>query len=100
MPKRYHWLTLAILMNVSLWTSSAVACPMCKNALESDSPQPRAYMISILFMMGMIFSVATAVGILMWRVNRAEKLALIEAGYGHVLHNAVNAPMPAVEGAN
>ena len=100
MTRRYSWLMLTAMTTVSLWSSTVSACPMCKNALETDSPQPRAYMISILFMMGMIAAVTTAVGILMWRVNRAEKQALIEAGYGHVLHNAVNAPQVLPEGAN
>lgn len=77
--------------------SSAWACPMCKMALETDDPQPRAYMISILFMLGMMASVTTAVGAVMYWVNRCERRALEAAGYHHVLHNAVNAPATAAD---
>jgi hypothetical protein len=71
----------------SLW-----ACPMCKLALETDDPQPRAYMVSILFMLGMIMSAFGGMaGLLVW-VSRTERRALSEAGYDHVLHNAVSAP--------
>ncbi|MDX1969358.1 MAG: hypothetical protein SFV23_19430 [Planctomycetaceae bacterium] len=76
----------------SLSSADAFACPMCKLALESDDPQPRAYMLSILFMLGMITSVTGAVGALLWYVNRIEKRMLEAAGYHHVLQNAVNAP--------
>ncbi|MBI1347479.1 hypothetical protein GC163_14465 [bacterium] len=94
-----HRFTLALLVGISACAETAFACPMCKNAVETDSPQPRAYMISILFMMGMITAVVSAVGILMWRIDRAEKQALQDSGYGHVLQNAVNAPRPAAEGS-
>lgn len=64
---------------------------MCKMALETDDPQPRAYMVSILFMLGTIGTVFGAViGGLVW-ISRAERRQLEEAGYHHVLHNAVDA---------
>jgi uncharacterized membrane protein len=83
-------LSLAALfaMPSSLW-----ACPMCKMALESDDPQPRAYMISILFMLGTISTVFGCVGALMLWVNRYEKKALTEAGYEHLFVNGVPVPM-------
>lgn len=65
------------------------ACPMCKLALETDDPQPRAYMISILFMMGMIFTMFGVVGGLVWWLTRHERRSLEEAGYGHLFENAV-----------
>ncbi len=80
---------------VSLTTTSvARACPMCKLALESDDPQPRAYMLSILFMLGMITSLFVGVAVLAWWINRKEQQALIAAGYEHVLENAVNGGIP------
>ncbi len=82
----------------SLSSGNAFACPMCKLALESDDPQPRAYMLSILFMLGMITSVTSAVGGLLWYVNRIEKRMLEAAGYHHVLHNAVNANPQSISG--
>ena len=48
--------SLVALMIVLAGASEAWACPMCKMALETDDPQPRAYMLSILFMLGMIGS--------------------------------------------
>lgn len=72
-----------------LWADSALACPNCKLALETDDVQPRAYMVSILFMMGMIFLMFGAVaGAVMW-LTRNEKRALQDAGYGHLFENAV-----------
>ena len=47
-----------------LATASPVsACPMCKLATESASRQPKAYMYSILFMMGMPMMISTGFGI-------------------------------------
>uniref|UniRef100_A0A7C2JZF1 Uncharacterized protein n=1 Tax=Schlesneria paludicola TaxID=360056 RepID=A0A7C2JZF1_9PLAN len=79
-------------------TSSAMACPMCKMALETDDPQPRAYMTSILFMLGAITTVFAAVAGLLVYVSRREQQALLDAGYEHVFHNAVTAPQPESQG--
>jgi len=43
---------------------------MCKLASESDSRLPRAYMYSILFMIGMPMSLGTAFGIGFYRLAR------------------------------
>lgn len=75
--------------------SAAWACPMCKIALENDDPQPKAYMISILFMLGMIMSIAFGVGVLTWYINRNDRRALEAAGYQHLFENGVNAPAEA-----
>jgi hypothetical protein len=69
--------------------ADALACPLCKIANESTDERPRAYMISILFMLGMMATVSGSVGGLVWWVNRKEKKQLEESGYGHVLHNGV-----------
>jgi hypothetical protein len=70
-------------------TSEAWACPMCKLALETDDPQPRAYMMSILFMLGMIGSMFGGMaGLLIWLARR-ERLELEAAGYGHLFDNGV-----------
>ena len=67
--------------------STAQACPMCKYALESDDPQPRAYMVSILFMMGMIGGIFTGlIAVLCW-LSRNERAALDAAGYQHLFEN-------------
>ncbi len=65
---------------------------MCKIALENDDRQPKAYMISILFMLGMIMSIAFGVGVLAWYINRSERRALEAAGYQHLFENGVNPP--------
>lgn len=84
------WIAVALL---AASVNSAWACPMCKMALEEDDPQPRAYMISILFMMGTIFTLFGAVGALAWWVTRAERRRLEAAGYGHLFQNGVQEPM-------
>ena len=48
----------------------ASACPMCKLANESDSRLPRAYMYSILFMIGMPMTVLSGFSIGFWRLSR------------------------------
>ncbi len=84
-------LSLAALLLAS--ANSAWACPMCKLALETDDPQPRAYMISILFMMGMIFTMFGLVGALVMWISRQERRRLENAGYAHLFENAVTEQM-------
>jgi hypothetical protein len=48
----------------------ASACPMCKLANESDARLPRAYMYSILFMLGMPATVFSGFSIGFWRLSR------------------------------
>ncbi len=59
---------------------SAQACPMCKIANEQDALLPTAYMYSILFMMGMIFSLAGGVGLAVFFISRRENAALAAMG--------------------
>ena len=54
----------------------AQACPMCKVANEQDSLLPKAYMYSILFMMGMMFSLGGGVAFAMYRIARRENADL------------------------
>jgi hypothetical protein len=73
-------------------TSSAWACPMCKFALETEDSEPRAYMISILFMMGMISTLFACVAVLLWWVSKHEKMVMNAAGYQHLFENGVSHP--------
>ena len=57
-------------------TEPVQACPMCKVANEQDSLLPRAYMYSILFMMGMMFSLAGGVAFAMYLIGRRENAEL------------------------
>lgn len=84
--------TFAIGAFVLAQTSSAWACPMCKYALETEDSEPRAYMISILFMMGMITSLFAIVAVLLWWVSKHEKMVMTAAGYQHLFENAVSQP--------
>ena len=61
-----------------LATQPAQACPMCKIANEQDALLPRAYMYSILFMMGMMFSLGGGVGVGMYFLGRKENAAIAE----------------------
>ncbi|MDZ4689172.1 MAG: hypothetical protein SH850_29195 [Planctomycetaceae bacterium] len=83
-------LIAGMLFAASVMTAAeARACPLCKIANENTDNGPKAYMISILFMLGMMGSVSGSVGGLVWWVNRQERKQLEDAGYGHVLHNGV-----------
>jgi hypothetical protein len=56
------------------------ACPMCKLASESASRQPKAYMYSVLFMMGMPMMLSTGFGIAFYRLSRqADRMRQEEA---------------------
>ena len=75
-------LTLAVLIFAATagvvphrWQSQAEACPGCKNANETDSRRPTAYMYSILFMLGMPATIFSCFGIAFYRMSRREMLA-------------------------
>lgn len=51
-------------------TESVSACPSCKAANETDSRRPKAYMYSILFMLGMPATVFAGFGISFYRMSR------------------------------
>ncbi len=72
--------------------STAWACPMCKYALETDENEPRAYMISILFMMGMISALFSGMAGFLWWISKQEKKNLTAAGYQHLFENAGSQP--------
>jgi len=55
-------------------SSTASACPSCKNANETDDLRPRAYMYSILFMLGMPATVFTGFGIAFYRLSKRAAL--------------------------
>lgn len=73
---------------------------MCKYALETDENEPKAYMFSILFMIGTISTLFLGVAGLLWWVSKQEKLALNAAGYQHIFENAGSQPHLAKPAAN
>lgn len=61
-------------------TSSAEACPNCKNANEQNPNRPKAYMYSILFMIGMPATIFTGFSLSFYRMARqAQKQAELQA---------------------
>jgi hypothetical protein len=64
-----------ILTGACGFSASAMACPNCKNANETDSNRPRAYMYSILFMIGMPATIFTTFGISFYRMTKKAELA-------------------------
>ena len=87
-------------MLLAVPSSNVWACPMCKYALESDPLEPKAYMVSILFMMGTIMTLFASVAVLLWWVSKQEKMNLTAAGYQHLFENGVNQPQLAEAKAN
>ena len=76
-------LAMSLMFGVVLFgpmTQPAQACPMCKIANEQDALLPTAYMYSILFMMGMIFSLGGGVGLAVFYISRKENAALEAMG--------------------
>ncbi len=67
---RVVMMTVAVFTASGTLTSEAQACPGCKNANETESLRPRAYMYSILFMLGMPATVFTGFGIAFYRMSR------------------------------
>lgn len=80
-------ISLSVLLAVP--SSQLWACPLCKFALETSPDEPRAYMISILFMMGTIMTLFSSMAFLLWWVSKQEKMNLTAAGYQHLFENAV-----------
>ena len=65
-------------------SSSAFGCPNCKLANETDSALPRAYMYSILFMIGMPATIFTGFGISLYRLTKKAELEAANAAAGEL----------------
>lgn len=85
---RWQWRISAVVCMLLVLGNNLLACPMCKKALSEDDALPAAYMTSILFMLGAIGTVAGSVGVLLYRISKAEQLALQNEGYQHLFVNA------------
>ena len=76
--KKYY---VTILFAVTLFcllgplSSLADACPMCRNANETDNLLPRAYMYSIIFMISMPAMIFTGFSIAFYRLHKKAQLA-------------------------
>ncbi len=74
--KKYLPIALLIMLAFFLFGSGcdvADACPMCRDANETDPNLPRAYMYSIIFMISMPALIFTGFGIVFYRLSRQEQ---------------------------
>ena len=55
---------------------AAQACPMCRAANETDSALPRAYMVSILFMLAVPGMLVTGYGVGFYRLSKQQEREL------------------------
>ncbi len=63
--------------------TQAMACPNCKAGNETDPLKPKAYMYSILFMIGMPATIFTGFSLSFWRMTKKaqrEQLAAMADG--------------------
>lgn len=80
--RRRFLLIVAILFGTLTFVSAiepVQACPLCKNANETEENLPKAYMYSILFMLAMPATVFTGFGIGFYRLSRKQQ-ELLAAG--------------------
>lgn len=70
---------LVALVSIMVMSADAQACPNCKLANETDSALPRAYMYSILFMIGMPATIFTGFGISFYRMTKKAQLEAAES---------------------
>ncbi len=66
---------LTVLVGACMTGTEAMACPNCKFANETEDSRPRAYMYSILFMIGMPATIFTGFGISFYRMSKKAQLA-------------------------
>jgi len=76
-----RWLTRtsAAFVLCAALAQAASACPMCNQSIAAEDRLPRAYMVSILFMLGMPATIFTTAGLAIYfkvRKFQAEQLAL------------------------
>ncbi|MEZ6129712.1 MAG: hypothetical protein R3C59_13600 [Planctomycetaceae bacterium] len=72
-------LCAACVLTLVLSASPAQACPNCKLANETSKDLPRAYMYSILFMIGMPATIFTGFGISFYRLTRTAQRAAADS---------------------
>lgn len=72
---------ITLVMCVLLWSATATACPNCKAANETDSNLPRAYMYSILFMIGMPMTIFAGFGVSFYRMANREQQSIVDSDF-------------------
>ena len=61
---------IGVVVGLGPASTAVQACPGCKTANETESRRPRAYMMSILFMLGMPATIVTGFGFAFYRMSR------------------------------
>jgi len=79
MNRRFRNLIVVCLLAFVFSAPAAMACPNCKLANETNKDLPRAYMYSILFMIGMPATIFTGFGISFYRMTKNAQLAAAES---------------------
>jgi hypothetical protein len=72
-PRILTCLIIALLGAATPLANVASACPSCKESISQDEAQPKAYMYSILFMLGMPAVVGGAFGYGLYQMSRRER---------------------------
>jgi hypothetical protein len=66
MPMRHYLkssvLVCAVVCGLSLFAAAAQACPMCSQSIAEEDQLPKAFMYSIIFMLGMPATVLCGIG--------------------------------------
>jgi hypothetical protein len=78
--------TIAVLAVFAMSAGTAEACPSCKNANATDSRLPLAYQASILFMLTVPATLVSVLGVMLYRLNKAQVLATEAFENGDVWH--------------
>lgn len=94
-PFRWITRTAAAFLLWGALAQAVSACPMCNQSIAEEDKLPRAYMMSILFMLGMPATIFTTAGILIYfkiRKFQTEQLAL--ASGNSVYPSAADGPAP------
>lgn len=83
----FRWIRVVIVLFMLVLSGavvdSAVACPMCKEANESEGTEevnnvPKAYMYSIFFMISMPATLLTGFGVTFYRLSKQQQNASAE----------------------
>jgi len=78
MARFLRTICIVLALFVAGTATTATACPMCKNANETNlnpgtENRPKAYMYSILFMLAMPASIFTGFGVTFYRLSKQQQ---------------------------
>ena len=74
MKRHFVAILVLVLLGLSVLAPNvALACPNCKAAISTDDKQPKAYMYSILFMLGMPTIIFGSIGYGLYQMSLRER---------------------------